>query len=547
MHDNNYMMQSQLITSDIIEYAEQVYPETTVFSRENNDQIEITNYGEIATHSRCFASALLALGLKTGDRVGALAWSTRRYLELFYGVPGMGAILHTINPRLHTDDLAYIINDAQNKALCVDRFTWQAAADICDQLPTVEHFIWMDDAALIPDEHNFPTLISYDALLTSGDKNFQWPELDENSGCTICYTSGTTGRPKGVVYTHRANVLLTLCSTSKGFFSYPRDKGASQSFFSLTGMFHGNAWMMPFAAPLLGAKLVLAGRDYSPDKLIELIEVGQVTLAAGVPTILLSIVDYAQKHHKDLATVTNVVLAGSRPSRSLVDALGQQFGIDVGQAWGMTEAQMGTTPVLKQDFNKLSTEEKSDKKFRSGLISFGMKMRLVDDEGLDVVFDGKTPGHLLVKGPWVLSKYLNHNDSDRSEYITHDGWLKTGDIACIHPDGYLEILDRSKDLIKSGGEWICSSIIESAINSCPEVKESAVIGIPDPKWQERPMLFVVRKTGANIDEHFVKSYLAGMIASWWVPEKILFIDSLPKTGTGKISKKELKENYGSKR
>jgi fatty-acyl-CoA synthase len=539
------MMKTPLITSDLIEYAEQVYPDTAVFSRENNDQIEQSRFGQVALNSRSLASALEQLGLNVGDRVGALAWSTLRYLELFYGVPGMGAVLHTINPRLHSDDLAYIINDARNVALCVDRFTWQAASAIAGQLPTVQYFIWLDDPAEMPGQHGFKTLIAYDELLTRGDKRYPWPALDEDSGCTICYTSGTTGRPKGVVYTHRGNVLLTLSATSKGFFGYPQSTGAAQSFLSLTGMFHGNAWMMPFAAPLMGAKLLLAGRDYTPEKLHQLMDAGQATLAAGVPTILQTMVDYVQQKKMDFGSLTKVVLAGTRPPRDLVDTLEQDYGVDVGQAWGMTEGQMGSMPVLTQQYNELNASEKIDKKFRGGLINFGIKMQLIDDDGNNVDFDGKTPGHLLIKGPWVIASYLNHSEADRSAYTTQDGWFRTGDIACIHPDGYLEIVDRAKDLIKSGGEWICSAVIESLVNAAPDVVESAVIGIPDRKWQERPMLFVVKKTGSAIDEASIKNHLAGKIANWWMPEKMQFVESLPKTGTGKVSKKELRERYDS--
>jgi len=540
---SNYMMTTPLITSDLIEYAELVYPSTAIISRENSDQIQQSSFGEVALHSRCLASALVAMGLGAGDRVGAIGWSTRRYLELFYGVPGMGAALHTINPRLHDTDLVYIINDAQDKVLCVDRFTSQSVEPIVSQLKSVERYIWLDDPAAIPEQHGFPDLISYDALLEQGNPAYRWPELDENSACTICYTSGTTGRPKGVIYTHRGNVLLTLSSSSKGFFGYPQSEGAAQSFLSLTGMFHANAWMMPFAAPLLGAKLILPGRDYTPGKLLELIEVGQATLAAGVPTILQSLVDYLQQENKSLGSLKKVVLAGARPARSLCDTLETEFHIDVGQAWGMTEGQMGAVPLHKQEYNDLSTAEKIDKKFRGGLINFGVKMRLIDDMEKDVPFDGKSPGHLVIKAPWVIDHYLNHTPQDRADYTTADGWFRTGDIACIHPDGCLEIVDRSKDLIKSGGEWICSAVIESLVNTAPEVVESAVIGVPHPKWQERPVLFVVRKPDSTIDEVLIRSHMKDRIASWWMPDTILFIDALPKSEVGKVNKKALREMY----
>ncbi|MCK9505476.1 MAG: AMP-binding protein [Porticoccaceae bacterium] len=543
MNTDSYMMQTPLITSDLIEYAEIVYPKVEVISRENNDQIVVTNYGEIGARARAVASALIDLGIDVGDKVGAFAWSTRRYLELFYAVPGMGAALHTINLRLHPDDLVYIINDAADKALCVDSLSWKTIAAISEQLTTVEHYIWLDDIDAIPEHHPFKHLYAYDDLARQGDAQFRWPVLDELSGCTICYTSGTTGRPKGVVYTHRGNVLMTLSSTSKGFYGYPERDGSGQSFLSLTGMFHANAWMMPFAAPLLGARLALVGRDYAPDKLMELVDVGQVSLAAGVPTILQSMVDYAIEHKRDFGTVTKVVLSGSKPARGLVETLETQFNLEVGQAWGMTEAQMGSMPILKSEYSDLSRDEKTTKKYRGGLMNFGIKQRLIDDDGNDVPFDGKTPGHFIVKGPWVISRYLNHSDADTSGYMTDDGWFKTGDIACIHPDGYLELVDRSKDLIKSGGEWIGSAIIEAVATSHPAIQESAVIGIPHPKWQERPLLIAVKKSGCDIDDEGIKNYLKGQIASWWIPDDVVFVDEIPRTATGKINKVVLKKQY----
>jgi len=537
------MMDLPLISSELIQYAELVYPEVEVISRENNDLIERTNYGEIGRRSRAVADCLVAMGLNIGDVVGGFAWSTRRYLELFYGVPGMGAMLHTINPRLHSDDLAYIINDAGNKALCIDRYTWEAAAAICEQLKTVKHYIWLDDDEAIPAEHPFASLESYDQMAARGNAEFSWPSLDEHSGCTICYTSGTTGKPKGVVYTHRGNVLMTLSSVSKGFYGYPGAEGENQSFLSLTGMFHANAWMMPFASPLIGATLVLVGRDYAADKLIELINEGDVSLAAGVPTILQTMLNYVDDNNIDFGPLKKVVLAGSKPAKALVETLENSYSIQVGQAWGMTEAQMGSMPVLKSQYGSLSKSERIDKKSRGGLINFGIKMRLVDDDGNEVAFDGKTSGHLLVKGSWVITKYLNHEESDTSGYMTSDGWFRTGDIAVIHPDGYMEIVDRSKDLIKSGGEWIGPAIIESMVNSHPSILESAVIAIPHPKWDERPLLIAVTKPGVEISDQELKSFLKEHVASWWVPENIEYTDQLPRTATGKVNKQALKEIY----
>lgn len=543
MHQNEFMMDIPLISSELIQYAELVYPEVEVISRENSDLIQKTTYGEIAQRSRAVAECLLTMGLSVGDVVGGFAWSTRRYLELFYSVPGMGAMLHTINPRLHSEDLAYIINDARNKALCIDRYTWEAAAAICDRLPTIEYYIWLDDDDAMPAEHPFPKLESYDQMANRGNKAFLWPTLEEHSGCTICYTSGTTGKPKGVVYTHRGNVLMTLSSVSKGFYGYPGAEGENQSFLSLTGMFHANAWMMPFASPLIGATLVLVGRDYSADKLLELIDVGNVSLAAGVPTILQTMLNYVQENNLNFGPLKKVVLAGSKPAKALVETLENTYSIQVGQAWGMTEAQMGSMPVLKSQYGSLEKSERINKKFRGGLINFGIKMRLVDDDGNDLPFDGITSGHFLVRGPWVITKYLNHAESDTSAYMTEDGWLRTGDIAVIHPDGYLEIVDRSKDLIKSGGEWIGPAIIESMMNSHPAILESAVIAIPHPKWDERPLLIAVKKAGVEVEDSDLKSFLKEHLASWWVPENIEYTDQLPRTGTGKINKQTLKETY----
>ena len=364
MIDSPFMMQTPLLVSGLIEHAQRVYPNVAIYSRENDGEIHSTRYGEAGLRCRAVADALLKAGFTQGDCIGAFAWSTRRYLELFYSVPGIGAMLHTINPRLHTDDLSYIINDAGNKVLCIDRFTWPVVAEIFDHLKTVNHFIWLDDPKSIPKTHPFKNLLVYDNLVAQGDSGFVWPEFDENTPCTLCYTSGTTGKPKGVVYTHRGNVLLTLASSSQGFFGYPQSEGPGLSFLSLTGMFHGNAWMMPYAAPLLGARLALVGRDYDPQRLFELVDVAEVSLAAGVPTILQNMIDYALENERSFGSASKVVLAGSRPSKTLLETLEEQFSVETGQCWGMTEAQMGSSPVLKSEYKKLSASEKRDKKHR---------------------------------------------------------------------------------------------------------------------------------------------------------------------------------------
>ena len=531
------MMDMPLLISGMIQYAADYHGEAEVVAREIEGDIHRYNYAQAHPRIKRMALALKRLGMKEGDRVGTLAWNTHRHWEMFYAAPGMGYVLHTINPRLFPNQISYIINHAEDRLLFIDRGTLALVEQIAPALTMVEAFVVMCARERMPETKLANVHCYEDLLAAEDDAGFSWPSFDEKTASTICYTSGTTGNPKGVVYSHRAAVLQSLTCSMFDFLPGHME-GVREVMMPMAPLFHGNGWNMPFTAPLTGSKLVLPGRNYEPDKLYELLEGEGVTLSAGVPSFWLILLDWLGRTGKTFTTLRATLSSGSAPPRAMVEKLKRDYGVDYIQAWGMTEALGCSMPSLRPGSDKLSDSEKIDRRMVSGRACFGTALRIVDDEGKELPRDGKAVGHLRAKGPWVSSGYLKLNEG-----LDPDGWLITGDMAIIDPQGHVSLTDRSKDVIKSGGEWISSIQLEDAALSHPDVLQAAVIAIAHDKWQERPLLLIVRRQGATVDARALLDHMRPKIASWWMPDAVEFMDEFPMTGTGKVQKMALRERF----
>lgn len=529
------MMNTPLTLTPLLERAEKYYAKKQVISKTSSG-IQRFTYQEIGERTRALASALEKLGIEKGDRVGTLAWNDHRHLEAYFAAPCMGAVLHTINVRLSQDHLSYIINHTEDKVLLIDAVFLPLIERIKDELHTIQAFIIMTDAKKLP-ETTLSPVYSYETLLAEGDRNYQFPnDINENDPAGMCYTSATTGKPKGVIYTHRSTVLHCITLGLKDTLALSEEDVC----LPVVPMFHVNAWGIPFACTYFGSTQVLPGPDLSPKALAELIQSEKVTLAAGVPTVWLGLAKLLEQESYETDSLRAVVCGGSAAPKGLIKLYEEKLGIPFVHAYGLTE----TSPVvsvarLKSYQQDLSYEEKLDIRATQGMVVPGLELRVVGDNG-EVAHNGKEMGELLLRGPWIADEYYN---DERGKTAFSDGWLHTGDIVTIDEEGNLKIVDRTKDLVKSGGEWISSVDLENALMAHEAIFEAAVVAVPHPKWQERPVACVVLKDGYKdtITKEDVLDFLRPQFAKWWLPDDVLFIEEVPKSSVGKFLKRELRE------
>lgn len=526
------MMNLPLLVSSILEHADRYHGDTEIVSRTVEGPIHRYTYSDAHKRAKQVANALTKRGVVTGDRVATLAWNGYRHLEIYYGVSGMGAVTHTINPRLFPEQISWIVNHAKDKVLFFDLTFASLVEAIAPHCPTVKYWVAMTDEASMP-ELDIPNLLCYEMLLEGASPHFHWPELDENSAAALCYTSGTTGNPKGALYSHRSTVLHALSSVLPDAFGL----ACKDVVLPVVPMFHVNAWGIPYSAPLVGAKLVMPGPALDGESLYDLFEEEKVTFTAGVPTVWLSVLQHLRNTGARLTTVNRMIVGGAACPASLMRAFDEEQGIKILHAWGMTElSPMGTVNSPKQSHLKLSDEAQFALALKQGRPPFGIDLKVVDGEGKELPRDGTTSGDLQVRGHWVISDYYRH---DESPLI--NGWFPTGDVANLDQDGFMQITDRSKDVIKSGGEWISSIELENIAMNHPAVAEAAALGIAHPKWDERPLLVVVTKPGQSTNRGELLSEYPGKVAKFCIPDDVIFVDEIPHTATGKISKLHLRE------
>jgi 3-(methylthio)propionyl---CoA ligase len=530
------MMEQPLLVSTIIEFAARHYGGSEIVSRRVEGDMHRYTYRDCARRARRMASVLGKLGVSLGDRVATVAWNGYRHMELYYAVSGSGAVLHTVNPRLHPDQMAYIIAHAENKVLFFDLTFLPLAEIVAARCDSIKHFVLMSDRAHMPAQTSIPNLLCYEDLVDEADDTYAWPQFDEHSACALCYTSGTTGNPKGALYSHRSTVLHAYASAMPNALNI----SAMDTVLPVVPMFHVNAWGLPYSVLLAGAKLVFPGAALDGKSLYELFEAEGVTFSAGVPTVWLGLINYVIENGLEFSTFRRTVIGGSACSPAMMDTLIDRFGIEVVHAWGMTEmSPLGTTASLLAKHRDLPDEARRAVLRKQGHAIYGVDMKIVDDAGKELPWDGETSGHLLVKGPWIISSYFKGEGGD----VLQDGWFPTGDVGAIDPDGYLQITDRSKDVIKSGGEWIGSIDLENIAMSHPAVAQAACIGVAHPKWDERPLLVVVRRAGAELERQQLLDHFQGKIARFWMPDDVVFVDALPMGATGKIQKNKLREQF----
>ncbi len=528
------MMQRPLLISALIEFAEANHGDTEIVSRRVEGDIHRYTYRDANRRAKQLANALRHLGVKVGDRIGTLAWNGYRHFEIYYGVSGMGAITHTINPRLFPEQIAYIVNHAEDGYLFFDMTFLPLVEALAPKLPTIKAFIAMTDRAHMPDA-KIANLLCYEDLLAAEAADFEWPQFDENTPSGLCYTSGTTGNPKGVLYTHRSTIFHTFAAMSPEAFCL----SSHDVVLPVVPMFHVNAWGTPYICAAAGAKLVFPGPALDGASLYALFEGEGVTMSAGVPTVWMGLLNYVKSNNLKFSTFKETVIGGSACPPAMIKSFEHEFGVTVVHAWGMTEmSPLGTMCRLKLKHQTMSADQQDAVKAKQGRAIFGVEMKIVDDEGRTLPNDGKAAGDLMVRGPWVVDTYFKE---EKSALI--DGWFATGDVANIDADGYMQITDRSKDVIKSGGEWISSIDLENIAVSHASVFEAAVIGVPHPKWDERPLVLAVLKPNAAVTRDELIKFYDGKIAKWMIPDDVVFVDKLPHTATGKLLKTKLRDEY----
>lgn len=531
------IMDMPLMISSVIEHAATFHGATEIVARGVDGAIHRYTYADAHRRTKRLANALARLGVRPGERIGTLAWNTHRHFELLYGVSGSGAVVHPVNPRLFADQIVYIIDHAEDSWLFIDAGTLPLAEQLAPRLKSVTGFVLMADGAAMPGRTTLAPLLCYEDLLAAESDDYVWPQLDERSASSICYTSGTTGDPKGVVYSHRSSVLVSMLFTE--WVHRGGRNGALETLMSLAPLFHANGWYFPYVAPMTGSKLVLPGRNYEPAMLYELFEGERVTITAGVPTMWLMLLDWMEREGRTLPHLRTIYSAGTAAPPSLIEKV-TAMGVEFSQLWGMTEALGLTSPSLHPGALDLPPEQQLAHRMKAGgRAGFGARLRIVDDEERPLPHDGVAVGHLRAKSPWISSGYFK----GAGEALDREGWLRTGDVASIDAEGYITIVDRSKDLIKSGGEWISSVALENAACGHPDVMYAAVIGVFHPKWQERPLLIVTRRPGSTLDRETLVEFLRPHVASWWLPDDVVFVPEMPMTATGKIHKLTLRERF----
>ncbi len=536
---NGNMMSQPLLISSLIEHAQNYHADTAIISKNTNGSMTQSNWGEIANNSKRFANVLKTFNLSASDRVATIAWNNHRHLEIWYGISGSGYICHTINPRLFPEQLTFIINDADDKVLIFDKTFLNLVLSIKATLPSVEHYICLDayDEAI---KTAFPEVQFYDDLIATQSNHFNWPMFEETRASSLCYTSGTTGNPKGVLYSHRSTVLHSYAVSLPDSFKL----SASDRILPVVPMFHVSAWGTPYAAAMVGCSLVLPGPMLDGASLVQLIDDYQVTAALGVPTIWQGLLNAAQQSGTQLESLKRNVVGGASCPPSMIKTFKDVYDCETIHAWGMTETSpLGSVNQMKAKHLILSEEEQFKSRFSQGRPPFGVKLRITDAENStnEIQRDGKTAGNLQIQGHWIVDTYFGKDQSA----LTSDGWFDTGDIATVDQDGYLNISDRSKDLIKSGGEWISSVELENIAIAHPEIDIAAVIAAIHPKWDERPILIAKKSLESQLTEEDVLDFYINKIAKWQIPDKVIFVDAMPLGGTGKILKKDLRDQYNA--
>ena len=529
------MQQTPLSTTSILRYAALNHGAREIVSRTTEGTIWRYDYAGLARRSERLANVLQGLGVKSGDRVATLAWNTHRHLELFFAVPGIGAVLHTVNPRLFAEQITFILNHAGSTVLFYDRSFAAMVEALAPELPEIRTYVLLSDEA--HHEAGAVDALCYEALLAEADDGFDWPALDENGGACLCYTSGTTGDPKGVLYSHRSIVLHAMAGSLNSAFGF----SAADCVLPCTSMYHATAWGLPFMAPLNGTKLVLPCDRFDGASLHELIEAEGVTFTGGVPTIWTMYLAFLAERGLTPGRLNRLIIGGSAVPRVMAETF-KGYGVDVIQIWGMTETSpLGVTATPTPALDALDPADRDEVLWtKQGRIQYGIELKIVQEDGTEAPRDGETSGALLVRGPWVLQRYYR----GAADVVDEEGWFNTGDISNIDANGYMRITDRAKDVIKSGGEWISTIDLENVAVGCPGVKIAAVVGVPHPKWEERPLLVIEAHEGAPPSRDDVLGFLSTRVVKWWMPDDVVF-DAVPLTATGKIDKKVLRDRYRS--
>jgi len=531
------MMNYQLTLDRILERANTMFPRKRITTKLPDGSLHRYTYADMYTRTKRLAKALGKLGVEPGDRVGTFAWNNYQHLELYYAIPGAGAVCHTLNIRLFPEQLTYVVSHAEDKVVFIDASLLPLYERVSDQIDCVEHYVLYNAPKDI--ETKLSNVLFYEDLIDGSDDDFEWLSTDEHMPMGLCYTSGTTGNPKGALYSHRSMFLHTMGANQASALGLKE----SDIVLSVVPQFHAMAWGLPYECAMAGAEMIMPAQFLQPAPLADMIAQEQVTIAAGVPTIWMGLYQELKANPRDISSIRALVVGGSAMPRGLIEAYEKELNVNVLHAWGMTETSpLGTVSILQSHHRDLSDAEKWDVKATQGYAVGGVEMRIVDEMGKALPWDGHQMGELQVRGPWVVRQYFKREPTE--ENFTADGWFRTGDVSTISPDGYMNIMDRTKDLVKSGGEWISTVELENVLMAHPKVREAAVIAIPDEKWAERPLAAVVptqseeELTAAELNE-----FLAAKVAKFWLPDKILFIDEIPKTSVGKFDKKVLRGWY----